>query len=390
MLSFPLTARAALCASLLGLFLSCSACDSGDPEMGNLFNLDQRYAVGLDFPESDREDSRTLGSDSISLTFEVPSSAFGIGITTETQAQEASFMASLANEGYNVRSVLEIDLPTHARLALDAPLGADMDFLDRVSVFFSAEGLPTQRVGGTFPVTGTEEAFILSRSDVEAYLLQPSFRVHLTFEIGSAPPPDQTYQFRLTYEARFQVYDNEPASSEVVFEEERSVRYALQQEGYDVGDVVSARVTDVALLDSGTDYGFNGVSGISHLAPLEERLGVAHIRIGSPETGDVEEVASFRTFEEEVTSNGGVQYVRYAARAETDLDITSTVRRNGSVLVNAVLGLDEAAAARGERYSPVLTFDIVFEVPVPEGAGAWRADARTRELRVPVRVALGV
>ena len=61
---------------------------------------------------------------------------------------------------------------------------------------------------------------------------------------GRRAPTASAFSFNV----QFRVYDGDPAPAEVTFERELYLRDALQYEGFDVGDVVSARVTEVALL----------------------------------------------------------------------------------------------------------------------------------------------
>ena len=267
-----------------------------------------------------------------------------------------------------------MDVDNYAVLTLEAPSNASMNFLDDVEVVFSADGLPDRVVGGESYLFGTSAQVYIESYYAEEYLLQPSFGVRLVFDAYDAPPVAGTYRFRFDFSAQFRVYDGDPAPAEVTFERELSLRDALRQEGYDVGDVVSARVTEVALLDD---------LGSPSQDLLGERIDTFRLRVGSTETGETEEMAVLEDFERALHPyyNSSVE----SARAEMDYDVTAIVRRTGRLLLDGTLDLDEAAAARGEYYRALLEVEVAFEVPVPEG-DRFDEEGRTMEIRVPMRV----
>lgn len=380
---YRFTKRAALL-PVLSLLVLLAACDSNDPSgpgpdpvgpdstAEDLFLLEATYFSNVYFPLGGRGPTRTLDPLPAAFTFEVPSSAFAESEVT-TAPQEASLMPTLVGLGYNALSVQEVDLIDYATLTLTAPAGADMEFLNDVEVVFSADGLPDRVVGRESYLYGTEVSIYIDEYYAREYLLAPSFQAHLVLDPYQTPSVAGTYRFRLAFDVQFRVYDGDPAPAEVAFEREMYLRDALRQEGYDVGDVVSARVTEVALIDA---------SGSPFSGLLDERLDAARIRIGSPETEETEEVAVLEEFEPDVSLYGEPAE---AARAEMDFDVTAVVRRTGRLLVDGVLELDEAAAARGESYQAYLEVEVAFEVPVPEGP---RSDdgERTMEVRVPMVV----
>lgn len=377
-----LTFRALLCVALFGIAVLLPGCDSSDPsdpqidppDEDDLFLLEPTYFSNFSFPSEGRGPLRILDPIPTSLTFEVASGAFTQGeVTTETR--EVGFMSALTDLGYNALSISEAEVPDYAVLTLEAPAGADLTFLEQVEVVFSADGLPTRSVIGTSYPYGTEAELYIDSYAVREYLRQPSFRVQLVLRAYQNPPVAGTYRFGFRFETRFYVYDGDPAPAEVTFERELRLRDALQQEGFDVGDVVSARVTKVAVLDE---------SGMGSASLLDERVEEVRIRLGSPETEETEEVAVMQDFDP-------VPHPYYSgpvagARADLDVDVTAIVRRTGRLLLTGVLDLDEAATARGEYYPILVEVEVAFEVPIPEGPRAGGFGARTVELRVPMRL----
>jgi hypothetical protein len=374
---------------LFGLLLFVAACDSTDPSddpvdepdieepTPDLFLLEPTYFSEVNFPTGGRGPQRYLDPVASNLVFGVEDGAFGTANTVATTRQEVDLMTTLAAQGYGPSAVFETRVLEYARLTLQAPAGGTLGFLEYVNVVFSADGLPDRVVGGqSYPYDVTEVDVYIDSYYVQEYILQPSFRVHLVLDAYQEPSVAGAHRFTLTFDTQFRVYDGDPASSQVVFEREMYLRDVLQYQGYDVGDVVSARVTEVALLD-GDPY------SSANPGVLDERLDVARIDIGSPETGEMEEAAALEAFEMETNSYGNVQSI---ARATADLDVTDIVRRTGRLLLGGVLELDEAAASRGEYYRATLEVEVAFEVPMPRGPRSENDGDRTMEIRVPMRV----
>lgn len=373
-----LTLRGALVAPvLLGILTFLAACDSNDPDgtdgsATDLFLLQPTYFSNVNFPVGGRGPIRTLPVATTDLTYTMASSVFD-QVPVTTPAQEVNLLASLTNAGYSERSVYEVDIRDYATLTLEAPAEETLSFLNRVEVVFSADGLPDRVVGSESYFYGREAEIYINAYDVREYVLQPDFSVQLVLDPYQAPSATGTYRFGFEFDVQFRVYDGDPAPSEVTVERELYLRDALQQEGYDVGDVVSARVTGVAVRDAYSSAG-------SSL--FDERVNAVRVLVGSTETEEMEEVAVLDTFEEE-TNPYDPPYT--AARAEVDHDVTAVVRRTGRLRMEAAFDLDEAAAARGEYYESFLEVEVAFEVPVPEGIRS-EDQPRTVELRVPMRV----
>lgn len=381
--------RGATLLPLLGLFLLVAACDSNDPNddpvddpivedpTPDLFLLEPTYYSEVAFPAGGRGPQRYLDPVASAFTYEVEDGAFGTGNTVTTTRREVDFAAALAALGYGPSAVAETRVLDYALLTLQAPAGGTLGFLDYVSVVFSADGMPDRVVGGESYFYNEAEAEInIDGYYAQDYFFKPGFSVHLVLEAYQEPDVAGAHRFSLAFETQFRVYDGDPAPSEVTFEREMYLRDALQYQGYDVGDVVSAHVTEVALIDN---HFYSG----SGPGVLDQRLDVARIAIGSPETGEMESAASLDTFETETSRYGDVQSF---ARASADLDVTDVVRRTGRLLLGGVFELDEAAASRGEYYRPNLEVEVAFEVPVPRGPRSEDDGDRTMEIRVPMRV----
>jgi hypothetical protein len=371
------TFRPILTLGLSVLLLALTACDSNDPAVtdepaGDLFLLQPTYFASMNFPTGGRGPVRTLPVATTDLSFTVASDAFDQAPVT-TPARPVNLLSALTGAGYSAQSVYDVRVRDYATLRIEAPAGATLDFLSNVEVVFSADGLPDQVVGGQSYLYGSTADVYIESYFAREYLLRPGFEVRLVLDPYGTPEAVGTYRFGFDFDVDIQVYDGDPAPSEVTFERELYLRDALRYERYDVGDVVSARVTNVALIDP---YGSAASSS------LDDRLDTARILIGSTETREMEEAAVLDAFAERPHSQFGTGY---GASAEIDHDMTAEVRRTGAIRVEGVLELDEAAAARGEYYEAYLEVEVAFEVPIPHGDRT-DGEGRTAELRVPMRV----
>ncbi len=327
----------------------------------------------MSFPEGGRGPLRTIEL-TTPFTFEVANTELDFGNVAEAEAPESGdFDAQYQDLGYALSALDRVTAAESMTLTLEAPDEGSFDDFYYVALDLSADGLSPQRVAREYYPSGTTATLDIDTYYARDFIRQPGFRATLVLdpEYYSDFPGEEDYRFRAEFGALYSFYDGDPAPAEVTFEREVNVRRWLQDvEDIDVGDIVSAQVSEVLVYER----------LYSDSDSLRERLEAARIRVGSPETEETEEVAVLRTFEEEEDP----YYGSYAVmKAEADMDVTATVRRTGRLLVEGTYELDEAAARRGERYETDVVVAVTFEIPIPTSEGV-EEDLRRLTLRIPM------
>lgn len=338
--------------ALVALPLTLAGCDaSGD---GDLFLLPPYGpSESFTFPLDSLVALPTRGFE---MTFALQGSQVVLSEEFGVEAASPLGLTSYVEErGFAPHQIREVAVAGPVEFRLLQPSGGDLGFLEYAALALGAPGLGTFELTERTPVEPGATVVDLPLSGVAiepdggqipaAYATEGNLRGVLVLRAEEAPMP-VPYALQVSMPLRVRVnVAAPPRSPETFVTRPFDVREFLQSNGFEIGDVETATVTEVSVTPTGP-------------TPADFPLLVNRAEVVLRAAGDDGDEAPL----------GWVESFDHPL--EVSRDVTALVRRTGRVEAVIELDFDNAADLPQGGLSFAVSFQLRIEVPRPTASGS--------------------